>query len=39
MGEARWSRAAGVIAGRLARRFGSGPQSIDLTVNLGLARK
>jgi hypothetical protein len=39
MGEERWSRASEEIAGRLAQRFGRGPQRIDVTVNLGLARK
>jgi SAM-dependent methyltransferase len=39
MGEARWSRVSDEILRGLERRFGKGPQEVELTVNLALAVK
>jgi hypothetical protein len=39
MAEQRWSRAAIEVREGLERRFGAGPQELDLTVNLALGIK
>jgi SAM-dependent methyltransferase len=39
MAEGEWARASEAIVGELQGRFGSGPQTIDLSVNLADARK
>jgi SAM-dependent methyltransferase len=39
MGEDRWSRASETILRDLESRFGSGPQSIELSVNIARGRK
>ncbi len=39
MNQERWSRASEAIVRDLERRFGSGPQSIELSVNIARGRK
>jgi ubiquinone/menaquinone biosynthesis C-methylase UbiE len=39
IGDERWSRASEVIVRDLERRFGAGPQSVEMSVNVARGRK